>query len=351
MKIAVLVPVYNAERYLRECLDSLLAQGVDVFCCDDGSTDGSRAILAEYERESKSGVEVEEGNESKSGVEVEERRSSFDSASTTGKGATTLHVIRQANAGVVAVRNRLMDELPPEYDAFAFCDSDDYVKDGMYARLAEAMERTGADVAECGMPGNEVARETVVDDMSVYLLRRTAPGPWINVVNKLYRREAVGKIRFRTGLRFEEDFFFNYEVNAAIRRKVLLPGVDYTYRTNPDSATQNLNLPRYFESASRRIRLSLEVFWKAGRIPKAVEPAWRAELSKDIYRMCIRKNLKKNRHAVLRRELFREAGAFLSRLEGDSAFTMVGLNPIQRLILCSCRKGWYGLASILVLLT
>jgi len=321
MKIAVLVPVYNAERYLRDCLDSLLAQGVDVFCCDDGSTDGSRAILNSY-------------------------------ISTLNPHPSTLnfHVIHQPNAGVVAARNRLMDELPPEYDAFAFCDSDDYVRPGMYARLAEALERTGADVAECGMPGNEVKCETVVDDMSVYLLRKTAPGPWINVVNKLYRRSAVGSIRFRAGLRFEEDFFFNYEVNAAIKKKVLLPGVDYTYRTNPDSATQSLNHQRYFESASERIRLSCDVFLKAGRIPKSVEPAWRTELSKDAYRMCIRKNLKKNRDKALRRELFMSAGTFLRQLELDYGFVPMGLNPIQWAIWSCCRRGRYALARGLAFL-
>jgi len=116
-----------------------------------------------------------------------------------------------------------------------------------------------------GMLEKEVFHETVVDDMSIYVLRRTAPKQWVNVINKLYRRSAVGSIRFRKGLRFEEDFFFNYEVNAAIRRKVLVPGVDYVYRTNPDSATVTLNLRRYFDSASERIRLSCEVFWKAGR--------------------------------------------------------------------------------------
>ena len=49
--ISVLLPVYNAERYLRECLDSILSQTMrefEVICVDDASTDGSTAILAEY---------------------------------------------------------------------------------------------------------------------------------------------------------------------------------------------------------------------------------------------------------------------------------------------------------------
>lgn len=51
MKLSVIIPVYNAERYLRRCLDSVLAQtlrDIEIICIDDGSTDGSVAILAEY---------------------------------------------------------------------------------------------------------------------------------------------------------------------------------------------------------------------------------------------------------------------------------------------------------------
>ena len=51
MKISVIVPVYNVEAYLRECLDSLVNQTIDdyeIIAVDDGSTDGSPAILAEY---------------------------------------------------------------------------------------------------------------------------------------------------------------------------------------------------------------------------------------------------------------------------------------------------------------
>ena len=313
METCVLVPVFNAERYLRECLDSLLAQeGVDVLCCDDGSSDGSGEILSEYAAKNP--------------------RVSF---------------FRQPNMGVSAARNRLIDELPGKYGAFAFCDADDFVAPGMYARLAEAMERTGADVAECEWDGPE----RVVDDMSVYWLRRTSPGAWINVINKLYRRDAVGNVRFRAGLAFEEDFFFNREVNARIRRKVLVPGKFYTYRDNPGSATHVLDQKRYFESTVERVRLTLETFLEAGRVPKGLEAEFRAELAKDAYRMCIRKNLRKNGNAAERRELFMRAGEAFARLEREHGFSPAGLNPVQGLVYSACRRGRYGLARLLVAFT
>ncbi len=334
MKLAILIPVYNAETYLGECLESVRTAGeaflrapspsgepraFGVFCRDDGSTDGSLALLQDY---------------------AEKRRGA-------ASPFTDFRVTTQANAGVVATRNRLMDDLPSDYDAFAFMDSDDFIAPEMYARLAEAFERTGADVAECEWDGEE----RVIGDMSIFCLRRTAPGKWINVINKIYRRSAVGAIRFRAGLAFEEDFFFNSEVNAAITRKVLVPGRFYTYRRNPTSATSTLDLRKYFDSTSRRIRLSLDVFLKAGRVPKALEADWLKELSKDAYRMCIRKNLKKNRNAVLRRQLFCEAGAFLARLECDDGFRPTGLNPIQSLLWRATRRGNFVLARLLVSFT
>lgn len=314
MRIAVLIPVHNAALYLRQCLDSVLSQEdveLDVFCLDDGSTDASGSILSEY-------------------------------ASRDGH----VHALTQGNAGVSVTRNRLLDGLPPGFDAIAFVDSDDWIAPGMYARLAEALERTNADIAECEWDGEE----RLVDDMSVYWLRRTAPGQWINVINKLYRLRAVGDIRFRDGLRFEEDLFFNFEVNARAKSKVLVPGRFYTYRDNPDSATHALDYANYFDSTSRRILLSLELFLEAGRIPAHLEREFREELSRDAFRMCLRKNLRKNRNAAERRELFGKAGAFFRELE-RRGFHMIGLNSVQRAILSCCRSGRYALAGGLSRLT
>lgn len=314
MKIALLVPVFNAEKYLRECLDSALAAGaeaersghsLEIRCRDDGSKDASAAILEEYADRYPN---------------------------------VTFSV--QANAGVSATRNRLLDELPDGVDAFAFLDSDDTVRPEMYAKLAEAMERTGADVAEAEWDGEE----RIVDDMSLYLLKRTAPGRWINVINKLYRRRTVGSIRFRQGLAFEEDLFFNFEVHQAVRRKVLVPGHYYYYRPNPDSATSVLDQRRYFDSVTKRIRLSCEEFLARGCVPPAKEAEFRQELSKDAYRMCLRKNLKKNRDAALRRELFVEAGRFFVALKRDFGVGEEGLNPIQR-FLYRCCCGGHGLTA------
>lgn len=53
VKVSVIIPVYNVEKYLRECIDSILNQtlrDLELICVDDGSTDGSLEILYEYEK-------------------------------------------------------------------------------------------------------------------------------------------------------------------------------------------------------------------------------------------------------------------------------------------------------------
>jgi len=107
MKISVIIPVYNVAPYLRECLDSVLAQTFtdwEAVCVDDGSTDGSGDILDEY-----------------------------------AKRDARVHVIHQANGGLSAARNAGMDAAAGEW--LFFLDSDDVI-------VRDAFERLSAIVAE-----------------------------------------------------------------------------------------------------------------------------------------------------------------------------------------------------------
>lgn len=332
-KLGVLVPAYNSEGHLRQCLDSILAQttaGAEIFICNDGSTDGTERMLAEYSR-----------------------------------AYPQVHYITQENKGVSKALNALLDALPEEIEEFAIVDADDYIHPEMLRLLHEAMAETGAQVAECqikhvrnearppeGLDLAMTGERLIIDDLSVYLLKRTAPSKgWINKNNKLYLRKAVGNLRFREGLAFEEDYFYGCEVNATISKKVIIPYALYAYRDNPKSVTHVLNQRRYFDSTTRRIRLTLTEFLTPKRIPAALEEEYRKELTKDAYRMCIRKNLKRNRDGEERKELFRKAGEFIREIEREFGFKAIGLNPIQQMIWASCKRGNYLPARLLAYLT
>ena len=110
--ISVIVPVYNVEKYLRRCLDSILSQeGADaeIICVNDGSTDASPAILAEYAAEHPD-----------------------------------LRILTQPNRGLGAARNAGLDAAEGEY--VIFVDSDDFLEPGYFAAAVQKLENDGADL-------------------------------------------------------------------------------------------------------------------------------------------------------------------------------------------------------------
>ena len=111
-KVSVLIPVYNAEKYLPGCLKSVSAQtftDIEIICINDGSTDQSAIYLETYSRQEP-----------------------------------RLRVIHQPNAGVAATRNRLLKEAHGKY--IAFVDADDWIKPGYLQKLYEAAVLTDADI-------------------------------------------------------------------------------------------------------------------------------------------------------------------------------------------------------------
>ena len=329
MKIGVVIPAYNGERYVADCLGSLLAQTHEdwqAYVMDDGSRDGTLASVRVF-----------------------------------AEGDSRIRVWHQENSGLVATMNALLDRLDGSVELVSFLDIDDFVHPRLasigYADFAGRVTYSAeVDVPEDASPSSFArplgeVRERVIDDMSVYWLRRTSPDGWINKQNKLYRRAAIGALRFQPTLSYEDDYFFACEVNARIRRKVKLDVGLYAYRATPNSATAAIPFRKYVLATLERIRLSCVVFLDAGRVPKPLEAEYRADLAKDAYRMCIRKNLKKNGNASERRELFMLAGEAFARLEREHGFSPTGLNPVQLLVYRACRRGRYLLARMLVAFT
>ena len=112
VKVSVVVPVYNVEAYLRECVDSVLCQTMqnfEVILVDDGATDSSGVICDEYDEQD-----------------------------------ARIRVIHQPNGGLSVARNTGLDAATGEY--VYFLDSDDYIADNTLARLCDKAELEKADV-------------------------------------------------------------------------------------------------------------------------------------------------------------------------------------------------------------
>ena len=113
IKISVIIPVYNVEQYLRECLESVINQTLselEIICINDGSTDSSLDILREYEQKDN-----------------------------------RIIVINKDNEGQAAARNIGISMAKGEY--IGFLDSDDYIDSNFYEKLYNAAKKYKADIA------------------------------------------------------------------------------------------------------------------------------------------------------------------------------------------------------------
>lgn len=210
--VSVVVPVYNAERYLRRCLDGLRAQtmapDMELIFVDDGSTDGSLAILRSLEAEDPS-----------------------------------VRVIRQPNAGVSAARNAGARAARGAY--VGFVDADDRIEPTMFEVLYRAATRLGADVSVVGFniqfgtrwasrygTGEEVTfdQESALAD---FFREHRIDG---SVCNKLFARQICSRIAFDSRLSIGEDRRYVFDALMLSRRVVHTDECLYWYYANPGSA-------------------------------------------------------------------------------------------------------------------
>lgn len=208
--ISVIVPVYNVEKYLEQCIRSIAGQtyrNLEIILVDDGSPDGSGAICDAWAaRDSR------------------------------------IRVVHKENNGAGAARNTGLELARGEY--VAMIDSDDYLHINMFTHLAQLMQ-DGADIAECTMEQTE-ADDLKLEDGSgasvTWASREEAMGLHIRdeifcqtPPNKLYRRSAIGEIRFPVG-NLIDDEFFTYQVIGNCGKLAHSSAKMYAYRQQPGSA-------------------------------------------------------------------------------------------------------------------
>lgn len=190
MKLSIIVPVYNVEKFLPRCLDSLLRQGLEleeyeVICVNDGSPDNCAAILAEYEV----------------------------------KFPVVFKIITQENKGIGEARNAGMTMAQGEW--ITFVDSDDYIVNGGYKYILEHFCGEGVDVVNYNClpvytdgqslydanarPDGEI---TFDGDGAEAYKKLSLPYVW----SKLYRRSFLEKNGIFFESAFMEDEPFNFQV-------------------------------------------------------------------------------------------------------------------------------------------
>jgi len=206
-KVSIVIPIYNVEAYLGECLDSVVNQTmreIQIIGVNDGSTDNSPAILQEYaDRDSR------------------------------------IEIIDQSNGGVSAARNAAFSRIQGKYTLFV--DSDDWIEPDLCEKTYQKSEASGADMTffYFKRPGMKQAssifrslnpQDKTTPEQKVPLARYCFP------VLKLF---SIGflrdhDIRFPLNSRYE-DIFFHWQALTLANKVAILPEPLYNYRERPGS--------------------------------------------------------------------------------------------------------------------
>ena len=217
-KVSVIVPVYNSEQELRDCLDSLVEQtekDIEIIVIDDGSTDNSPEIEAEYQ-----------------------------------KKYPNIKVYRnERNLGQSETRNRGIELAEGDY--IAFLDSDDYVNPGMYEELYQAaVDNNMPELIVTGLSfvkGNEYRKKdlTFIGKQSTTIIHPMENPDQVffespSLCNKLFRKDTVKNYKF-LDVSAWEDIAFSFtrflEANTVISK----PTANYFYRRDVSNGVSAKN--------------------------------------------------------------------------------------------------------------
>lgn len=231
--VSIIVPIYNAENYLRRCVDSILNQeytDFELLLVNDGSTDASGDICEEY-----------------------------------GDRDPRVIVIQKENTGVSDSRNRALDRARGKY--LQFLDSDDWITPDATRLFVRAAEEYGCDmvisdfyrvVGERLSTKGDIEEEGVLtrEEFAAHMMENPADFYYGVLWNKLYRRDIVEEhnLRMDTDINWCEDFMFNLEYIRYAKVFYALHAPIYYYVKRKGSlASQGINI-------SKTVKMKLNVF-------------------------------------------------------------------------------------------
>jgi len=216
MKFSIVIPIYNVEKYLEQCLQSVVNQtftDYEVICVNDGSTDNSLEILQEFEQK------------------FSILNSQFS-------------VINQENKGLSAARNAGIRAANGDY--IFLLDSDDYIADNALEILAKNIENQDFIwfSGKVFFDDDKSFREQQISGWDYYNKYALIPRRFhfVTTVLRLYKREFLteNKLFFREGIYHEDNLFTPICCYYAENVKVI-PDILYFYRIRQGSITQNEN--------------------------------------------------------------------------------------------------------------
>lgn len=210
-QVTVIVPVYNVEKYLKKCVDSILCQtlsNIEIILVNDGSTDNSGKICDAYSKK-------------------DER----------------IKVYHKENGGLSSARNYGIEKANGKY--LGFVDSDDYIDSDMYELLLDNLIKFDADMSLCGLfdmykgkpqKTNTEDRTFEATPEEAIKIVLEAEITSVTAVNKLYKRELFKEVRYPEG-KDSEDAFVIIDLLMRCQKTVISTKQKYYYIHRSGSIT------------------------------------------------------------------------------------------------------------------
>ncbi|MDD3184937.1 MAG: glycosyltransferase family 2 protein [Anaerostipes sp.] len=232
-KISVIVPAYNAEKYIKDCIESLLCQtysNLEIIIVDDGSKDNTGSIIDEFA--------------------VKDRR------------IVAVHI---DNGGVTNARNVGLKKATGDY--VGFCDADDTTELDMYQFLMDLIHKYKVELAHCGY--NHITKgivqpvkgtkETHVQDRDTALKYLLSGGLFTgSLCNKIYKKELFDGIEINKDIKINEDILMNFFIMKKIQKSVFVDVCKYNYITREETgACLNTN---YVEKAKQGLKVNQLIY-------------------------------------------------------------------------------------------
>lgn len=267
IKISIIVPVYQAEKYLRECLESLLHQDIteyEIICIDDGSTDRSAEIIREFQKKS-------------------------------GK----ILYFYQINQGVSAARNHGIDFAHGKY--LMFIDSDDKIRKNSLGYLYKAAENKGCDILVFGGKMDAALKAPEWMRMALYTRNKDynsftpeilyeEPGAQPSACNKMYKRECIRNVRFPEDISIAEDMTFLFVLLPTVRKLSFIKKRIYLYRISNEESAMHRTKEFYVKYMGNHIKAAEKIIseWKSYGLLKQKNEAfigWLTSFLRGPYKM------------------------------------------------------------------
>ena len=246
--ISIVIPIYNAEKYLEECLTSIKNQtykNFEVILVNDGSIDNSESICKAF-------------------VESD----------------TRFRYYLKANGGASSARNLGLDNVKGDF--ITFIDSDDWIDENHLELLINSIKKTNSDiVVSCykEFDNNIDTYYTIVytkqeknllnfekmnrdDFLTIFPKLMSINVCFNNAVAKLFRKELVNNLRFDTSIKYGEDLDFYFSLYLNVESVSYVDELTYVYRIHGDSTTSNFNQ----EYAEQELSIFKKMFKKIQEI-------------------------------------------------------------------------------------